>query len=143
MDDKVGVRLRIILLAVLGPMSTQRARICWYAATTFGTLMKANGEDIKTIQELLRHHPGSHLNQTCCTDEVGEHDSFAEPRGAVFAFPVRNQLAFFLCFERILSTTDRGSSRSDGNMSASEMLSSGRSMNKMGVTEVRSVQEFV
>ena len=26
-----------------------------YARHTFGTLMKANGEDIKTIQELLRH----------------------------------------------------------------------------------------
>ena len=57
---------------------------------TFGTLMKANGEDIKTIQELLRHfvlqsdggylYPGSHFHQACCTDEVGENDSAAEIR---------------------------------------------------------------
>jgi hypothetical protein len=51
-------------------------------------------------------------------------------RSALMTLMGMIQPALVPCFERILSTTDRGSSRSDRQMSASGMLSSGRCMRK-------------
>jgi site-specific recombinase XerD len=49
-------------------------KIGWHTFRhSFGTLLKANGEDVKTVQELLRHagclHTGSELEQAGSTEQ--------------------------------------------------------------------------
>ena len=60
-------------------------KIGWHTFRhSFGTLLKANGEDVKTVQELLRHansrihagclHTGSELEQAGSTEQGCKND---------------------------------------------------------------------
>jgi site-specific recombinase XerC len=51
-------------------------RIGWH---TFGTLLKANGEDVKTVQELLRH-ANSRITLDVYTQAVNSHKRAAQSR---------------------------------------------------------------
>jgi hypothetical protein len=55
-------------------------RIGWQAFRhTFGTLLKANGEDVKTVQELLRH-ANSRITLEVYTQAVTSHKRAAESK---------------------------------------------------------------
>lgn len=46
---------------------------------TFGTPLKANGEDVKTVQELLRH-ANSRITLDVCTQAVGSNKRAAQSK---------------------------------------------------------------
>ncbi len=46
---------------------------------SFGTLLKANGEDVKTVQELLRH-TNSRITLDACTQAVNSHKRAAQSK---------------------------------------------------------------
>ena len=63
----------IMFLRPLAKANGIHKRIAWHAFRhTFGTLLKANGEDVKTVQELLRH-ANSRITLEVYTQAVTSH----------------------------------------------------------------------